>query len=47
MALTLTSDIDFRIVVSGAYLLLFEVGIPNLVCVHASWDGEVSRTIFR
>ena len=27
----LTSDLVFRIIVSGAYLILFEVGIPNLV----------------
>ena len=28
---TLTSDLDFRIFVSGAYLISFEVGIPHLV----------------
>ena len=28
----LTSDLVFRIIVSGAYLILFEVGISNLVC---------------
>ena len=33
VTLTLTSDLAFRIIVSGAYLLiLFEVGISNLVC---------------
>ena len=32
VTVTLTSDLIFRIIVSGAYLLLFEVGIPNLVC---------------
>ena len=26
--------------------MFFEVGIPNLVCVYASWDGVVSQTIF-
>ena len=29
---------------SEAYL--FEVGITNLVCVYASWDGGVLRNIF-
>ena len=28
----LTSNLVFRIIMSGAYLILFEVGIPNLVC---------------
>ena len=32
VTLTLTSDLVFRIIVSGAYLILFEVGISNLVC---------------
>ena len=31
VTLTLTSDLVFRIIVSGAYLILFEVGISNLV----------------
>ena len=31
VTLNLTSDLVFRIK-SGAYLILFEVGIPNLVC---------------
>ena len=32
MTVTLTSDLVSRIIMSGAYLLLlFEVGIPNLV----------------
>ena len=26
------SDLVFRIFMSGAYLISFEVGIPNLVC---------------
>ena len=31
--LTLTSDLVFRIIMSGAYLKYhFEVGIPNLMC---------------
>ena len=29
--LTLTSDLVFRIIVSGAYLILFEVGFSTLV----------------
>ena len=40
VTVTLTPDLIFRIIVSGAYLMLFEVGISN-----ASWDDEVSRTI--
>ena len=32
MTLNLTSDLVFRIIMSGAYLILFEVGIPNLLC---------------
>ena len=31
VTVTLTSDLVFRIF-SGAYLILFELGIPNLVC---------------
>ena len=34
MTLTLTSDLVFKIIVSGAYLILFEVGVPNLVWMH-------------
>ena len=30
--MTLTSDLVLRIIVYGAYLIFFEVGIPNLVC---------------
>ena len=30
--MTLTSDLVLIIIVAGAYLLLFEKGIPNLVC---------------
>ena len=30
--MTLTSDLVFRIIVSGTYLILFEMGIPSLVC---------------
>ena len=34
VTLTLTSDLVFKIIVSGAYLIVFEVGIPNLVWIH-------------
>ena len=30
--MTLTSDLVLRIIVYGACLIFFEVGIPNLVC---------------
>ena len=30
--MTLTSGLVFGIIVFGAYLILFEIGIPNLVC---------------
>ena len=30
--LKLDSDLVFRIIISGTYLLLFEIGIPNLEC---------------
>ena len=32
VTVTLTSNQVFRIIVSGAYLISFEVGIPILVC---------------
>ena len=32
VTVTLTTDLVFRIMVSRAFLILFEVGIPNLVC---------------
>ena len=32
VTVTLTSDLVFRKIVSGAYLILLKVGIPNLVC---------------
>ena len=41
----LTSNLIFRIIVSGASLIVFEVGIPNL-CVNASWNGGLSPLIF-
>ena len=33
VTVTLTSDLVFRIMVSEAYLILFDVGISNLVCI--------------
>ena len=33
MTLTLTSDLVLRIIVSGAYLIFFEVEIPKSVCI--------------
>ena len=33
VTVTLTSDLVLRIIVFIAYLLYFEVGIPNLVCI--------------
>ena len=49
VTLNLTSDIVFKIILPGAYLLLFEGGISISLCrsVNASWDGGVSHTIFR
>ena len=32
VTVTLTSDLVLIIVVGGAHLILFEIGIPNLVC---------------
>ena len=34
VTVTLTSDLVLINVVLGAYLILFEIGIPNLVCLH-------------
>ena len=42
VTVTLTSDLVFRIIVSGAYLILFQVGIPNLVCgCILGWQSAV------
>ena len=43
--MTLTSDLDFRIIVSGAYLLYYLRKESELWCVDASLDEEVWRTI--
>ena len=41
VTLNLASDLVFRIIMVGAYLILFEVGIPNLVCgfLLGWWSG--------
>ena len=45
VTLTLTFDLVFRIIVSGAYLLYYLRWESQIWCVDASWDDEVSRTI--
>ena len=45
VTLTLTSDLVFRIIVSGAYLLYYLRWESQIWCVDASWDDEVSCTI--
>ena len=54
--MTLTSDLFDRINMPGAYLILFEVGIPNLVCgcilgwqsvVFHLWVTVTSDLVFR
>ena len=42
VTVTLTSDLVFRISVSGAYLILFEVGISNSVCGCILRRGSVA-----
>ena len=42
--LELTSDLVFRIIVSGAYLLYYLRKESQFWCVEASWDDKVSRT---
>ena len=42
MALTLTPDLVLRIIKDGAYLILFEVGISNLVCKCIMGWGSVT-----
>ena len=44
--LELNSDLVFRIIVSGAYLLYYLREECQIWCVDASWDDKVSRTIF-
>ena len=40
VTVTMTSDLVFEIIVSEAYLILFEIGISNLVygCSLACWS---------
>ena len=39
-------DLVFRIIVSGAYLILFEVRNPKFgVWMHLGWDDRVLHTI--
>ena len=45
VTVTLTSDLVFRIIVSGAYLLYYLREESQIWCVDASWDDQVSRTI--
>ena len=45
VTVTLTSDLVFRIIVSGAYLLYYLREESQIWCVDASWDDKVSRTI--
>ena len=45
VTLTLTSDLVFRIIVSGAYLLYYLRLESQIWCVDASWNDKVSRTI--
>ena len=45
VTLTLTSDLVFRIIVSGAYILYYLRYESQIWCVDASWDDEVSCTI--
>ena len=45
VTVTLTSDLVFRIIVSGAYLL-YDLRLESQIWgVDASWDDKVSRTI--
>ena len=45
VTLALTSDLVFRIMVSGAYLLYYMKQESQIWCVDASWDDKVPRTI--
>ena len=45
VTVTLTSDLVFRIIVSGAYLLYYLSSESQIWCVDASWTDEVSHTI--
>ena len=45
VTVTLTSDLVFRIIMSGAYLLYYLRQESQIWCVDESWDDEVSHTI--
>ena len=42
VTVTLTSDLVLRIIVFRAYLIFFEVGIPNLVCICILGWGSIT-----
>ena len=46
VTVTLTSDLVFRIIMSGAYLLHILRQESQFWCLDASWDGGVSCTIY-
>ena len=43
VTVTLTYDLVSGILVPGAYLILFEVGIPNLVCGFSAFYVAYAR----
>ena len=43
----LNLDLVFRIIMSKAYLLYYLSKESQILCVAASWDDEVSRTIIK
>ena len=45
VTVTLTSDLAFRIIVSGVYLLYYLRLESQIWCVDASWNDKVRRTI--
>ena len=45
VTLTFTSDLVFRIIMSGAYLLYYLRKESQVWCVDASWNDKVSHTI--
>ena len=47
VTVTLTSDLVFRIIMSGAYLLYYLRWESQIWCVDASWDDKLSLTIIK
>ena len=47
VTVTLTAVLVLIIIVSGAYILYYLKQESQIRCVDASWDSEVSYTIFR